>query len=131
MFHTCHIFLDHSGIFWDFFLGQMTFFWDKYCKTLGHFQGHFASTKGIRKYLYYSCFLMEYTLLYLCYSNYWALVIKLKSCLEIAMPFVVANYCLNTSPHHFAGVRYRYDIHAYQLINCIIGLYRYLASPEA
>ena len=33
-----------------------------------------------------------------CNSNYWAWVIKLKSSLEIAMPFVVANDCLNTSP---------------------------------
>ena len=40
-----------------------------------------------------------------CYFNYWAWVIKLKSCLHIVMPLVVANYCLNTSPHRCTGVR--------------------------
>ena len=41
-----------------------------------------------------------------CYFNYWAWVIKLKSCLHIVMPFAVANYCLNTSPHRCKGVRW-------------------------
>ena len=40
-----------------------------------------------------------------CNSNYWAWVIKLKSCLDIAIPFVLANDCLNTSPHLCTGVR--------------------------
>ena len=45
-----------------------------------------------------------HVLVWLMLSNYWAWVVKLKSCLEFAMPFAVANYCLNTSPHCYAGV---------------------------
>ena len=40
--------------------------------------------------------------------NYWAWVIKLKSCLQIVMPFAVANDGLNISPHRCTRVHILY-----------------------
>ena len=66
----------------------------------------------------------------LCNSNYWAWVLKLKSRLEIAMPFVLANYCLNTSPHRCTvQVSGRYGNYASWLPDRIISIWP-LKKPE-
>ena len=66
-----------------------------------------------------------------CNFNYWAWVIKLKSCLQIVMPFTVPNDCLTTSPHRCTGVRSIQYTWLAVTRPCNNGLDCYLVSPEA